>query len=123
MKKLYLAALLTAAIPLAACGGLGGGVASVASVCANTAADEKAWYGAEALYNVPAAAYRSTNERFKADPRWLPVKAVVKPKLQELNRYRLGAKSAYQACNLTALDQWVAAMKPLSAEVTALIPE
>lgn len=122
MKKLYLAALLVAAAPLAACGGLGSGIASVSSVCANTSADEKAWYAAEALYNVPAQAYRVANEAYKSEPRWLSIKATVKPKLQTLNKYRLGAKSAYQACNLELLNQFAAAMKPISAEVSAAIP-
>lgn len=122
MKKIYLVALLAAAAPLSACGGLASGIASASSVCANTTADEKAWYAAEALYNVPAQAYRVANEAYKSEPRWLTIKATVKPKLQTLNQYRLGAKGAYQACNLQLLDQFAAAMKPLSADVTAAIP-
>lgn len=127
MKKLFLAVALAAAIPLGGCKTMlsvvSPNAAAATEVCANTTADEKAWFAAEAFYNVPSAAYRSANERYKGEPRWESVKVVVKPKLQDLNRYRVGARSAYQACNMVALGQYSAAMEKLRNEVMPLIPQ
>ena len=88
-------------------------------LCERTLNDEKARWAAEALYNVPASAYRSANDRqlVPAD-----LKAQIKPKLQQLGRYLVVVRNAHQACNTATLFQYKSAMEKLSAEVLELIP-
>jgi acyl-coenzyme A synthetase/AMP-(fatty) acid ligase len=122
-KRLLIAAALLSTVPLmSACATLGTvGSALSTPVCANALADDKARWGAEALYNVPASAYRSANEHHLFDGHDA-LKANIKGKLQTLAKYLLVVRDAHQHCNHDTLLQYKSAMDQLSTEVTALIP-
>lgn len=120
--KVILAALVLSTVPLSACSTLSTvGTALTTPVCATTLTDDRARWAAEALYNVPAGAYRSANERhlFAGHD---ALKANVKSKLQTLAKYLLLVRDAHAHCNHDTLLQYKSAMDSLSAEVTALIP-
>jgi predicted small secreted protein len=125
MRKILLLAACALAMPLAACDTVGGiansipAVGQYTTVCANSTADEKALYAVEAAYNVPAGAYRSANSRGLITP---TLKAQIKPKLQTLAKYVLGAREARKACNMVALGQYQEAAETLKAGVLPLIP-
>jgi hypothetical protein len=89
--------------------------------CQPTLADNKARYGAEALYNVPSAAYRSANERHLLDSA-PALKATIKGKLQMLAGYLKGLRAAHKICDSTTLLQYRAGMERIKAEVMPLIP-
>jgi predicted small secreted protein len=114
MRKILLLAACALAMPLAACDTVGGiansipAVGQYTTVCANSTA-----------YNVPAGAYRSANSRGLITP---TLKAQIKPKLQTLAKYVLGAREARKACNMVALGQYQEAAETLKAGVLPLIP-
>lgn len=122
MKRFLIAALALSTVPLTACSTLSTvGSAITTPVCSTTVADDKARWAAEALYNVPAGAYRSANEHglFAGHD---ALKASAKSKLQTLAKYLLVVRDAHEHCNHDTLFQYKSAMDALSAEVTALIP-
>lgn len=129
LKRLLapLVALSVAAMPLGGCATIRTVDQAVALANQNvgdyTVLDEKSWYYAEALYNVPTQAYLSANSRFGTDPRWLPIKAVVKPKLQQLNGLRQAVYQAYKTGNTVAFKDKITQLKQLSDQVRNLIPQ
>ena len=84
-----------------------------------SAAADKAIYTAEALYNVPAQAYVVADSRNQIPD---GVKASIKPKLVSLYDLLKKARAAKAVGDSINLDLIVAAMRPLSNEVQALIP-
>jgi uncharacterized protein YceK len=84
-----------------------------------TVADEKGWYYAEALYNVPASAYLSANSRGLLHD---PLKSQLKGMLQDLNRYRQAAYQAYKTGNAVTFHEKLVQMKALSDQVRNLVP-
>lgn len=84
-----------------------------------TIADEKGWYYAEALYNVPASAYLSANSRGLLHD---PLKSQLKGMLQELNRYRQAVYQAYKTGNSTTFHEKIVQMKALSDQIRNLVP-
>lgn len=123
MKKAYLLAAVLFTAPISGCATIRT-VAAIPQVCVKTSADEKAWYAAEALYNVPAALFRTANEHkmFDQFANGAALKAIAKEKLMKLDTYRVGARAAYKACDSVALGNYKAAMELLKAEVLPLIP-
>lgn len=120
--RLTLAALALSTVPLTACSTLSTvGTAISTPVCATTLVDDRARWGAEALYNIPAGAYRSANDRHLFDGHDA-LKATIKADLQTLGKYLLLVRDAHKHCNHDTLFQYKSAMDSLSAEVTALIP-
>jgi hypothetical protein len=86
-----------------------------------TILDEKSWFYAESLYNVPAYAYLSANKRglFATQP---ALKATLKKSLQALNKGRNEVYLAYKAGNAAAFADKIKALKALSDSVSPLIP-
>lgn len=129
MRKMFIfaACLAVAAMPLGGCQTLRTADQAVALANQNvgdfTILDEKSWYYAEALYNVPAQAYLSANSRFANEPRWVAIKAVVKPKLQQLNALRQAVYQAYKTGNAVEFRDKIAQMKLLSDQVRTLISQ
>lgn len=127
MKKLILAALMVAALPLAGCkamlttAGVPAFVAETVNtpVCNRTVLDDKARYGVAAIYNVPAQAYVSAHKRGLVTP---AVRDVVKPKLQALYGYLKGARAAHAACDEATFLNYKGAMERIRNEVLPLIP-
>lgn len=125
MRKLAIATALLFAAPLVACDS----VPSPAQVetVANTPVgdytilDEKSWYYAESLYNVPAYAYFSANEHglFVGHD---ALKASVKAKLQYLNKVRNAVYQAYKAGNAADFATKIQELKTLSEQVNDIIP-
>jgi predicted small secreted protein len=111
-------------VPLTACSTVSGIPAAVelatTPICQGHTADEKMWYAAEAGYNIPAQAYVSANKHGLLTP---SLKATLKPKLQELNRLRLAAKKAYEACDSASLKGKLDAITALRDLVLPLIPK
>jgi hypothetical protein len=126
-RTILMVAALALAAPLGGCGtmlsaaGVPAFVAETATtpVCARTVRDNQAAYGAEALYNVPAAAYVSALKRGLVSD---SVKAVVKPKLQLLYGYLRGARAAKAACDEATFLNYKHAMEVVKADVLPLIP-
>lgn len=118
MKKVLLAAVLA----LSACNPVTTAVVTNQPVVSGQAAviTAKAWYDANAFYNVPAAAYRSANSRGLLSA---SAKAVVKPKLLYLFQLLKAAKAAKTAGDAVTFNDKLNAMRALSAEVQALIPK
>jgi hypothetical protein len=124
MRKLLLALALTStALALPACKTIQTASDAVALANQNvgefTIADEKGWYYAEALYNVPATAYLSANARGLITP---TLKATLKPKLQQLNAYRQAVYQAYKTGNSVTFHAKLVEMKVLSDQVRLLVP-
>lgn len=128
MKKLILAVAMLAAVPLGGCtsvltsAGVPEFVAETVNtpVCNRLVLDDKARYGVNALYNVPAQAYVSAHKRGLVTP---AVRDVVKPKLQLAYRYLLGARAAHQACDEATFLNYRGAMERIRNEVMPLIPQ
>lgn len=124
MKRLILAALALA-LTLPGCSSLGTASHIVAAATSSqplgdfTVLDDKAMYAAEALYNVPASAYRSADTRGLIPAH---LKAVIKPKLQTMGRVLKTARSAYRIGDLTSFNARYRALLALKDEVTPLIP-
>jgi predicted small secreted protein len=122
MKKLFLALALVA-VPLAACSTIRTVDQAVAlanqDVGDYTVLDEKSWYYAEALYNVPARAYLSTNSRGLIHD---PLKSQIKSGLQKLDALRQAVYQAYKTGNAVAFRDKITEMKTLSDQVRNLIP-
>lgn len=124
MRKLILAvALAAAALPLGACQTIHNVDQAVALANQNvgdyTALDEKSWYYAEALYNVPAQAYLSANARGLLHE---PLKGQLKADLQKLNQLRQAVYQAYQTGNAATFRDKITQLKALSDQVRNLIP-
>lgn len=123
MRKLLFAIAL-AAMPLAACQTIHTADQAIAlanqNVGSYTVLDEKSWYYAEALYNVPASAYLSANSRGLLHD---PLKAEIKSRLQGLNALRQAVYQAYKTGNAVAFREKLAQMKVLSDEVRNIIPQ
>lgn len=126
MRKLILVlALASAALPLGACQTVRTVDQAVTLANQNvgdfTIADERGWFYAEALYNVPTVAYLSANRRGlfagHAD-----LKATIKADLQELNRLRVAVRQAYRTSNSVTFREKIAQMKVLSDQVRRLVP-
>jgi hypothetical protein len=122
MRKLFLALALVAALP--ACQTIHNVDQAVAlanqDVGDYTILDEKSWYYAEALYNVPAQAYLS------ADAHGLlhePLKGQLKAKLQQANALRQAVYQAYKTGNAATFRAKIAELKALSDQVRNLIPK
>lgn len=125
MRKILCAlALAACCVPTAACQTIK--TADQALSLANenvgdfTTADEKGWYYAEALYNVPAQAYLSANSRGLLKG---PLKAQLKGYLITLNEYRGAVYQAYKAGNSVTFREKLIAMKSLSDQIRNLIPQ
>lgn len=123
MRKLLFAIAL-AALPLSACATLHTAGQAVALANQNvgdyTVLDERSWYYAEALYNVPASAYLSANSRGLLHD---PLKAEIKSRLRGLNALRQAVYQAYKTSNAVAFREKLAQMKVLSDEVRNIIPQ
>ncbi len=128
MKKLILAALMVAALPLAGCktmltsAGVPEFVAETVNtpVCNRTVLDDKARYGAASIYNVPAQAYVAAHKRGLVTD---SIRDVVKPKLQLLYSYLKGARAAHAACDEATFLNYRNAMTRIRDEVLPLIPK
>lgn len=122
MRKIILALALVA-MPLGACQTIHSVDQAVALANQNvgdfTVLDEKSWYYAEALYNVPAQAYLSANSRGLLHD---PLKGEIKTKLQQLNQLRQAVYQAYQTGNATSFRDKIVQLKALSDQVRGLIP-
>lgn len=123
MRKLFFAIAL-AVMPLTACQTIHS--IDQAATLANqnvgnfTVLDEKSWYYAEALYNVPASAYLSANSRGLLHD---PLKAQIKASLQKLNALRLAVYQAYKAGNAVEFRDKIIQLKALSDQVRNIIPQ
>jgi hypothetical protein len=125
MKRLFLAvALAASALTASACHTITTATQAVALANENvgdfTVADEKGWYYAEALYNVPASSYLSANARGLLKD---PLKSQLKGMLQELNRYRQAVYQAYKTGNAVTFHEKLVQMQALSNQVRALVPQ
>lgn len=125
MKKIMLmvAALAAIATPLGGCQTVRTATEAVQLANQNvgdfTVLDEKSWYYAEALYNVPAQAYLSANSRGLLHD---PLKAQLKAGLQKLNGLRQAVYQAYRTGNATEFRDKIIQLKQLSDQVRVLIP-
>ncbi len=81
--------------------------------------DDKVLYGAEAFYNVPADAYKVTNEAGQLKP---AVKAVVKPLLVKAGAALDLARLAYNAKNAADFSCQINAVRSLAGQAKALLP-
>lgn len=124
MKKLLCAIALGAA-GLSACTALSNATAVVAAATGSApigdkiTMDERGLYAVEALYNVPANAYRNAVQAGAMTP---ALRASVRPKLLELRRIRNLARTAYNIGDRTSWDQRIAEIQKLKAQITALLP-
>ena len=119
MKKLFVVGPL--ALALCACAQIPTAINLATNpVCAGYTADEKAWYAAEAAYNVPAQAYVAANSHGLLTP---ALKAVLKPKLQAAYQALKAARAAYLACDAAGLHDKIVALEALKAEIMPLIPK
>lgn len=118
MKKILWAAVLA----LSACNPVTTAIVSNQPVASGEVAviSAKAWYDANAFYNIPASAYKSANSRGLLSP---ALKVVVKPKLLYLFQLLKGAKAAKSVGDAVTFNEKLAAMRTLSSEVLALIPK
>lgn len=82
--------------------------------------DEQGLYYMEALYNVPANAYRSaaTNNV----PGWPSIRARVRPLLIQARGIRNLARAAYRVGDAASWNARVAELTRLNAEITAILP-
>lgn len=123
MRKLFLAIALLAA-PLAACSTFHTVDQAVTLANQNvgdfTVFDEKSWYYAEALYNVPARAYLSANSRGLLHD---PLKTSLKATLHTMNDVRQAVYQAYKTGNAVAFRNKIIELKQLSDQVRSLIPQ
>ena len=122
MKKILLAmALATISLGTSGCTALAGVqlVTQSAPLAGNTVLDEKAWYAAEALYNVPAQAYLSANKNGLLSP---AVKAKVKPILLSAYQVLKAARQAYKVGDAEGFGARVAELRALSNQAKALLP-
>lgn len=126
LKRMFAAiALVFVSVPMVALTGCTAGqiatsAALVTTPPANlTVLDEKAWYAAEALYNIPAYAYVRADQAGALTP---SMKATIKPKMLQLADLLKQARAAYQTANKASFDAAVAKLKTLSDEVNPLIP-
>lgn len=113
MKRLFIAAALALSVPMLGACNITEQIESASIVT------EKAAYGAEALYNVPAHAYVTADGRGQIPA---TLKASLKPKLQSLYGLLLKAREAKAIGDKALFDSIVDQMKPLSAELSDLIP-
>lgn len=90
------------------------------SVAASTALDEKAWYAAEATYNVAATAYLEAVEAGLVTP---ALKARVKPLLAQAYEALKGVRAAYHAGNAASFGAQVAEVTRLTTAVRTLLPK
>jgi hypothetical protein len=81
--------------------------------------DERGMYAVDLLYNVPASAYRSANERHLITP---ALRAQVRPILIQMRQLQLAARAAYRVGDATSWNSRVAALQQLRAQVVVLIP-
>jgi len=84
-----------------------------------TIADDKGWYYAEALYNVPTQAYLSANRRGLLHD---PLKSQLKHSLQSLNVLRGDVYQAYKAGNSVSFREKIVQLKALSDQIRNQIP-
>lgn len=126
MRKIIIGlALAVTALALPACQTVRDVTSAVALANQNvadfTVADEKGWYYAEALYNVPAQAYLSVNSRglFVGHE---DLKAKLKGMLQDLNGYRQAVYQAYKTGNSVTFREKIVQMKALSDQIRRLMP-
>jgi hypothetical protein len=128
MKRLSLIlAVALAAVPVAGCktmlttAGVPEFVAETVNtpVCNRLVLDDKARYGVNVLYNVPAQAYVAAHKRGLVTP---AVRDVVKPKLQQAYTYLKGARAAHEACDEATFLNYRSAMERIKNEVMPLIP-
>lgn len=121
MKKFILA--LSLALVLPGCATIHNVDQAVALANQNvgdfTIADEKGWYYAEALYNVPAQAYLSANSRGLLHD---PLKSQLKHSLQTLNGLRGDVYQAYKTGNAVTFREKIIQLKALSDQIRTLIP-
>lgn len=113
MKRILIAIGLACAMPMMASCDVLSGVQSASVVTS------KAMYGVEALYNVPAHAYVTADSRDQISP---SLKATLKPKLQFLGTLLDKAREAKRIGNAVLFNSIRDQMKPLSAELSSLIP-
>jgi hypothetical protein len=123
MKRIFLALALAAG--LSACAGAGT-LATAVSAATSTepigdkfTMDERGLYAMEALYNVPAAAYRSAVERKVMTP---AIRARVRPILLEMRRYRDAARQAKKAGDAAGWNARIRELLRLKSQVEALLP-
>lgn len=118
MKKILLAAVFA----LSACNPVTTAIVSNQPVVSGQAAviTAQGWYDANALYNVPTAAYKSSNSRGLISA---SLKAKIKPQLLRLYALLVVLKHAKEAGDAVTFNDKLAAMRTLSADVSALIPK
>jgi hypothetical protein len=122
MKRIFCAMLLCAALPACAtdsAGSIATAITSPAPIGDKITFDERGMYAVEALYNVPASAYRSAVQRGAMTP---ALRATVRPLLLKLRDGRNLARTAYKVGDRTSWDQRVAELLKLKAQVSALLP-
>jgi hypothetical protein len=120
MKKIFLAVALMASSMVSACATIPvGAVTGPAPILGATTLDEKALYGAEALYNVPAQAYVSAMNHGYITP---ALKVEIKPKLVAAYDVLLAVRAAYKVGDAAGFNERVSALGLLSADLQSLIP-
>ena len=125
MKRLI---LLFAALSLTACGAnspIRTATDAIAIATSSTPIgdrikmDEKAAYAAEALYNVPAFAYVSADQRGLVSPE---LRSVLRPKLITMATWLKLVRQAYAVGDATSFSQRYRELEALKAAITPLIP-
>jgi hypothetical protein len=125
MKKLLFALAIPTALCLSACASVGTAAAVVEAATGSApigdriVMDEKGLYAMEALYNVPANAYKNAVTA-KALPPALHARA--RSLLIQMRGIRNLARTAYKAGDATSWDARIAELYRLKGQVTALIP-
>ena len=127
MTRKLLAPLLALILlmPTAACGLTGTAVALVSAATSpaplgdRLTMDERGLYAMEAIYNVPASAYRTAVQRGLMTP---AIRSTVRPILLQMRGIRNAARSAYRIGDATSWNARVAELRNLRDQVTALIP-
>lgn len=121
MKRTLFLAAASLSLALCGCTALTAATSGQPVATGQVAVDmSKGWYYAESLYNVPAAAYKSTNSRGLISP---SLRAIIKPKLILLFQLLTGVKHAKAAGDAASFGAKIKAMETLSADVKALIPK
>jgi len=81
--------------------------------------DERGLYAMEALYNVPASAYRTAVQRHLMTP---SIRARVRPILLQMRNIRNAARTAKRLGDVRSWDARVSELQALKRQVLALIP-
>ena len=119
-------ACLALAVSTPACSTLGTAGSAVAAATSNqplgdqVTFDEKGMYFAEALYNVPAAAYVSADTRNIAG--WASIKPTVRPLLIQARALLLTVREAYRLGDERSFRDRVARLQSLRDRIMTHLP-